>query len=120
MPEALSEPALYDRLANYAILVETAHRRQKHGIPVHIATMAAPYPSVHLRSASSTSPDATARFRTVWAVLPTRGEGHLNASVQIQALFVSAAHSEADIARMAEAIEASFAQMARDKQCSQQ
>lgn len=116
--EALSEPALYDRLAKYAaILVEAAHTAaQKHGIPVHIGhyggSLSIQFTSERVIDFAGCNRSDSAQFGRFFRLMNEKGI--LMPPSKYEALFVSAAHSEADIAQTAEAIEASFAQMAQD------
>lgn len=116
--EALSEPGLYERLSGYAAVLAEAARNaaEKYGIPVHIGhyggSLSIQFTTERVIDFAGCNRSDSARFARFFRLM--HAQGVLMPPSKYEALFVSAAHSEADIAQTATAIEAAFAQMAQE------
>lgn len=114
--EALREPGLYQRLAGHASTLATAarHAAQKHGIPVHVGefggALSVQFTSERVVDFGGCARSSSSQFARFFHLM--LHQGIFMPPSKYEALFVSAAHSEADIAYTAECIERSVAQMA--------
>lgn len=116
--KALEEPGLYERLANHAHTLANVAREAacRYGVPVHVGefggALSIQFTDERVVDFTGCERSSSARFARFFHLM--LNQGIFMPPSKYEALFVSAAHSEADIAHTAECIERAFARLGKD------